>query len=66
MNGRLAKKVRKYSKRNWMEYVNAIQQWPWTVRLRFCWHILFGMRTRPRKLSKKEVLANRRPVPKGA
>lgn len=63
MNGRMAKKVRKYSKRNWIEYFNAIREWPWTVRLRFCWHILFGMRTRKQKMSKRQVLNQRKPAP---
>ncbi len=42
MRGTVAKKIKKYSKRNWMEYVNALKQWPLSNRLRFCWHILFS------------------------
>ena len=42
MNGRIAKKIRKYSKRNWMEYYQAMKKWPLGVRLRFCWALLFG------------------------
>lgn len=64
MNARMAKKIRKYSKRNWMEYYTAIRQWPFGTRLHFCWNVLFGMRTRkPKKASKKQVLSQRRPLP---
>jgi len=42
MNGRVAKKLRKYSKRAWWEYVMVIKTWPLSARLRFTWHILFG------------------------
>jgi len=41
MNGRVAKKLRKYSKRNWLEYVEAVKQWPLNARFRFAWYILF-------------------------
>jgi len=40
MNGRIAKKLKKYSKRNWIEYVEAISEWPFSARLRFAWHIV--------------------------
>jgi len=40
MNGRLAKKVRKYTKRNFLEYVEAVKLWPLSARWRLCWHIL--------------------------
>ena len=60
MNGRVAKKVRKYSRRAWWEYFNAIREWPLDVRLRFCWQVIFG--ARPKKLSKDQVWRNRRPV----
>lgn len=42
MNGKLAKKLRQYSKRNWIEYVRAVKQWPLSARLRFAWHIVFS------------------------
>jgi len=41
MNGRVAKKIRKYSKRNWLEYVAVVKKWPFMARLRFAWYILF-------------------------
>lgn len=41
MNGRVAKKIRKYSRRNWLEYVAAVKQWPFQARLRLAWYILF-------------------------
>lgn len=41
MNGKVAKKLRKYSKHNWFEYVAAVKKWPLMVRLRFTWYILF-------------------------
>ena len=41
MNGRISKKIRKYSKRNWIEYIKVVKQWPFTARLRFAWFILF-------------------------
>lgn len=62
MNGRMAKKVRKYSQRNWMEYFHAIRQWPFGVRLRFCWQVLFGMMLKKKHLSKKKILEARQPV----
>ena len=40
MNGRLVKKIKKYSKRNWIEYVRAVEQWPYSARLRFAWHMI--------------------------
>lgn len=40
MNGRIIKKIRKYSKRNWMEYVAQVKQWPFMARLRFAWYII--------------------------
>ena len=44
MNQQLAKKLRKYSKRNWMEYVEALCQWPLMARLRFAWFIIRAKR----------------------
>lgn len=40
MNGQVAKKIRKYSKRDWFEYLRAIEQWPLKARLRFAWYII--------------------------
>jgi len=63
MNSRTAKKIRKYSKRSWWVYFNAIREWPWTVRLRFCWQVMFGVRLKAKKgLSKDQVLRARKPV----
>ena len=42
MNGRVAKKIRRAARRNWIEYVKAIRGWPFSVRLRFAWEILFS------------------------
>ena len=42
MRGKVVKKIRKYSKRNWFEYVEALRQWPFMARLRFCWYIIKG------------------------
>ena len=44
MRGKIAKKLRKYSKRNWFEYVAAVKSWPLKARLRFTWYILFDRR----------------------
>ena len=40
MNGRVAKKIRKYSKRNFLEYVEAVREWPFMARLRLTWYLL--------------------------
>lgn len=42
MNGRIVKKIKKYSKRNWFEYVREVKKWPFSARWRLCWFILFG------------------------
>ena len=42
MNGRVAKKIRKYSRRQFLEYVESVQQWPFKARLRFARQVLFG------------------------
>jgi len=42
MNGRVAKKIRKYSRRQFLEYMEAVQQWPFKARLRLAWQILKG------------------------
>jgi len=66
MNSRTAKKIRKYSKRSWWVYFNAIREWPLGVRLRFCWQVLFGVRMKAKKgLSKEQVLRSRKPVIQG-
>ena len=44
MNSRTAKKIRKYSKRNFLEYVEAVWGWPLSNRLGLCLHILFSRR----------------------
>ena len=45
MRNKLAKKIRKstmkYAKRNWIEYVQAIAEWPFPARWRFAWQIIF-------------------------
>ena len=46
MNGRIAKKIRKYTNRNFLEYIRAVEQWPFSARWRLCWHILFGKRAK--------------------
>jgi len=63
MNGRMAKKVRKYTKRNFIEYAREVKKWPFLTRWRFCWYILFSGKPKPKKVSKAEVWKNRRPVP---
>ncbi len=40
MNARIAKKIRKYTKHNYMEYVEALCEWPLRARLRFAWYII--------------------------
>jgi hypothetical protein len=42
MNGRVAKKIRKYSRRQFLEYVAAVRKWPFRARLRFAWLIVKG------------------------
>jgi len=42
MNGRVAKKIRNYSKRAWVEYYQAMRKWPFMARLRFAWALLRG------------------------
>ena len=49
MRGTVARKIRQYSKRNWIEYVQAIEQWPLSARLRFSWYILFKFKAKKRK-----------------
>ena len=67
MNSKTAKKVRKYSRRNWLQYFHTMREWPFGVRLRFCWQLMFGMRARPtKKLSKSKVLQHRKPIVQGA
>lgn len=46
MGTRQAKKLRKYTRLSYFEYLAAIKSWPFTVRVRLCWHILFD-RKRP-------------------
>jgi len=42
MNEKVAKKLRKYTKRRGQHYVATIRSWPFRNRLRFAWSILFG------------------------
>jgi hypothetical protein len=42
MNGRVAKKIRKYSRRQFLEYVAMVKQWPFGDRLEFAWRIVLG------------------------
>ena len=53
MSEKIAKKIRRvakeYTKTNWFEYVDALTQWPFMARLRFCWYIIKG------KKKKKEL-----------
>ena len=42
MRGKLAKKLRKYSKRNYIEYLKAEKAWPFRARWRLAWWLLFG------------------------
>lgn len=42
MNGRIAKKIRKYSRRQFVEYVAMVKQWPLEARLRFAGQIVFA------------------------
>jgi len=64
MNGRIAKKIRKNTQHNFFEYVQAVKGWPFGNRLRLCWYILFGREKKPKKVSRSQVLKNRRPVKK--
>ena len=45
MRGKLAKKIRKHAIKiataNWLQYASDISNWPFRVRLRFAWDILF-------------------------
>lgn len=55
MNNKVSKKLRKLAnkhyKANWFEYVEATSQWPFRVRLRFCWQVM------TRKWAKKKKRA---------
>jgi len=42
MNSKVVKKIRKYSKQNWIEYVKVVKKWSFAVRFRYCWYIMFG------------------------
>lgn len=66
MNNRLAKKIRRGTQHNFFEYVQAVRSWPFANRLRLCWYILFGRKPGTRKVSKRKVLKERRPIEKGA
>ena len=40
MRGKIAKKIRKVSRQQFLTYVRMIEKWPFEARLRFAWHIL--------------------------
>ena len=63
MNGRIAKKVRKYTRRNFLQYASEVKKWSFITRWRFCWYILFHRLPKTKKVSKDQVLRERRPVP---
>ena len=48
MNSRVARKIRKYSRRQFLEYVVMVRQWPFKARLQFCWHIMKPVKGRKR------------------
>jgi len=41
MNGRVAKKIRKYSRQQFQEYLEMIRELPFLDRLYLAWHIVF-------------------------
>jgi len=45
-NGRVVKMLKKYTKRNYMEYLHEIKKWPFEARWRLSWYILFGKQSR--------------------
>jgi len=49
MSQKIAKKIRKAVKRDYIEYVNALMEWPWRARLRFAWYLV-----KPRRKKIKE------------
>ena len=62
MNGRIAKKIRKHTRHNFLEYVNAVREWPFLARWRLCWYILFSRKEKQKKLNKARVLKERRAI----
>ena len=42
VNGRVAKKIRKMTRRHGMEYLREIRGWRFINRWHLCWWILFG------------------------
>lgn len=40
MRAKLAKKIRKANKRDWIEYYKAMCEWPFPARLRFAWQLV--------------------------
>ena len=63
MNDKIAKKIRKYTKRNFIEYASEVKKWSFVTRWRFCWYILFSGNPKTQKMSKNKVLRERRPTP---
>lgn len=54
MNQKTVKKLNKISKRNWMEYVKAVEGWPYIARLRFAWHFINPIKELKKKWRKKK------------
>ncbi len=42
MNQQLAKKLRKYARKDGQEYLHEIKSWKFGNRLSFAWWLLFG------------------------
>ncbi len=40
MRGKLAKKIHKYSRRQFLEYMEMVKEWPFKARLRLAWSIV--------------------------
>lgn len=41
MNGRIAKKIRRQHRRQFLGYLADIKSWPLRDRLWFAWHVVF-------------------------
>ena len=40
MSQKIAKKIRKATKYNYIVYVKAVEKWPYIARWRFAWHLI--------------------------
>ena len=40
MSQKIAKKIRKATRHNYMEYVKALMEWPYIARWRFAWYLI--------------------------